>query len=342
MATATIHTKNLSINAAGTTNAAQGDGSSGYAYYGEFLYRVVQTIKARGGTVTYSSTRTSGTGTDANGRSNADNWDGPYRTAYGYSQIAWSMPTVHGVTRHYCAQLGGYGGTNTWRLKMNFTAAYTTSGGGSATQVPAVAGEYVLFGGGTDASPTFVAFQPTSGSFYFQSLYYDTTNLGGIVAAMYPTTGGVAGVTGAFFAIDPFQDGTYESGDDDAVTISLPAKLPVGSDLIEANEYVRYVAQKSLGGVAITSLKGLTKGAIPGGAAASARSGRRPGAQISWNRDASPTTPGGVSTCLIWNGPVTSVPNRAKLYSLKNPSDPPVEKLLLGDVAVDWDGTVPS
>lgn len=339
MAVATIHTKNLSINAAGTTTVPQGDGASPFGYNGEFIYRSIQTIKARGGTVTYSSTRTSGTGTDANGRSNTDTWDGPYRTAYGLSQIAWSMPAVRGVTRHYCAQIGPFGNTSTWRLKMNFTAAYTTSGGGSATQVPAVAGERVLFGGGTDASPTFVAFGPTSGSFYFQSLYYDTANLGGVVCAMYPTTGGTAGCAGAFFAIDPFQDGTYESGDDDAVTISLP-KIPLGYELVEAYDYVRYVAQKGLGGAAITSLKGLSKGPIPGSAAASARSGRRPGAQISWTRDTAPTTPGGVSTCLIWNGPVTSVPNRAKLYSLKTGSF--TEKLLLGEIGMDWDGTVPS
>lgn len=339
---AVIHTKNLSINCAGVTDAAQGDGSLGYAYYGEFLWRTIQVIKARGGTVTYSSSRTSGTLTDANGRSNSDLWDGPYRTAYGYSQIAWSMPAVRGVTRHYCAQIGSYASTNTWKLKVNTTAAYTTAGGGNSVQMPAVAGEHILFGGGTDASPTFVIYQPTSGSFYFQGLYYATVDLGGVVCLMYPTGGGLAGCDGAFFAIDPFQDGTYESGDDDVVNISLPAKIPVAGDFVESSDYVRYLAQKSLGGAAITSLKCLPKGPIPGSAASSARTGRRPCAQVGFSRDASPTTPGGLSSCLQFHGPIASVPNRAKLYSNKTPLATPLEKLVIGQFQVDWDGTVPS
>lgn len=337
----TIHTKNLSIDAAGLTNAAQGDGSNGYVYYGHFLYYLVQVLKALGATVTYSSTRTSGTGISANGRANSDQWDGAYRTAYGRSQIAWSMPTVRGVTRHYIAQLGDYGATNTWRLKMNTSTAYTTSGGGSATQVPAVAGEHLVFGYGTDASPAFDVFQPQGGSYYFHGIYEST--LGGVVCAMYPSVGGTTSALGAFFAIDPLRDGTYESGDDDVVTVSTLGKTPELSDFADATlGRARMIAQKGLGGAAMKPFVANAKGTVPGSAASSTRTGRKLCAQIAWQRDASPACPGGLSSMLQWYGPVGTVPNRLKLYSLKTPAATPVEKLLLGQVLIDWDGSVPS
>ena len=61
--------------------------------------------------------------------------------------------------REFCFQTDGSGGL---RIKYSPRAGFY-SGTPSATQVPAASDEKVLFGGGTDSSPTFTSFFPASG-----------------------------------------------------------------------------------------------------------------------------------------------------------------------------------
>mgnify|MGYP000379080747 CR=1 FL=1 len=61
-----VPTKNVAINCSAVTSAADGDGTSGFIYGdAEYLYRLKTTLVSLGWTVTVSSTRTSGTLTDA-------------------------------------------------------------------------------------------------------------------------------------------------------------------------------------------------------------------------------------------------------------------------------------
>lgn len=111
---------------------------------------------------------------------------------------AWWVMKGHGYIdgtttyrQELCWQTDGTGGV---RLKRSARAGFT-GGSPSASRVPSATDERVVWGGGTDASPTYTALWPASGS-WFQARYDEATD--SIWAFAYPVGGGAAT---AFFAI---------------------------------------------------------------------------------------------------------------------------------------------
>jgi hypothetical protein len=331
-----VLTKNISINTAAVSPVGDGNGVSGFQYgQSAYLYYLKQLLVALGAVVTVSSTRTSGTGTSANAAANSDQWTDVYKAMYGSSYIGIRLPAVRGITRRLCIQVDATGpgsGFNA-RVKIAWGGDYTTSGGGTATQVPAVSGEGIVLGGGTDASPTFAAWGPNTGDYIFQGLGYSDSPMG-FVALMYPPAGSASGGAGWFFAMDPLEDSSYESGCDDVVLIKFAQATPDAASLAaEVACFAR--SQLGLGGVAWSALKMLAVGSIPGSAAAEPRTNKKPTARIRYARDTSPADSFGLSRLFRWFGPASSVPRTGTLLTTK-------DKLIIGPLCLPWDGTEPA
>lgn len=331
-----VVTKNIAINTAAVSPVGDGDGVSGFGYgQSAFLYYLKELLVALGAVVTVSSTRTSGTGTAANAVANSDQWTDVYKPMYGSSYIAVRFPAVRGITRRMCIQVDSVGPGSSFnvRIKVAWSGDYSIAGGGTATQVPTVAGEMVWRGGGTDASPTFQAWGPNSGDYIFQGLGYSDSPIGA-VALMYPTAGSATGGTGWFFALDPLVDSTYPTGCDDAVLISFAQATPDVANLTAENAcFAR--SQLGLGGMAWGGVKMLAVGSIPGSAAAEPRSSEKPIATIIYARDTAPADAFGQSRMFQWFGPTSSVPRTGNLSTTK-------DKLIIGPLCMPWDGTEPS
>lgn len=333
---ALVLTKNIAIDCAAVSPIGDGDGVSGFQYgQSAFLYYLKQLFVALGAVVTVSSTRTSGTGTAANAVANSDQWTDVYKAMYGSSYFAVRFPAVRGITRRMCIQVDSVGPGSSFkvRIKVAWGGDYVIAGGGTATQVPTVAGEVVWKGGGTDASPSFVVLGPNSGDYIFQGLGY-TDSPGGAVAVMYPTAGSAVGGAGFFFALDPLVDGSFVSGCDDAVLISFAQATPDIANLLAENVcFAR--SQLGLGGEAWAALKMLAVGSIPGSAAAEPRTLEKPTARIRYARDTAPADSFGLSRLFRWYGPVGSVPRTLNLLTTK-------DLLVIGQLCTPWDGTEPA
>lgn len=333
---ALILTKDIPIDTAAISPVGDGDGVTGFQYGASaFLYYLKELLVDIGAVVTVTSTRTSGTGTDANNASDTDQWTDVYKQMYGSSYIGIRMPAVRGITRRLCIQVSSVGPASAFnvRMKIAWGGDYNIAGGGTATQVPTVAGEEIVIGGGTDAAPTFAAWGPNTGSYIFQGLGYSDSPAGA-VALMYPPAGSAEGGAGWFFAMDPLVSGTYETGCDDVILISCAQATPTSGDLTgETHCFAR--SQLGLGGEAWEELKMLNVGSIPGGAPARPRDNKKPVATILYARDTSPVDSFGESRMFKWYGPVSSVPRTLNLLSTK-------DLLVIGPLCMPWDGTEPA
>lgn len=330
-----VLTKNIAINTAAVTAPSYGDGATGLLYGdAAYLYYLKEAIKAIGGSVTASSTRTSGVGLDANGASNSDQWTDPQHTCYGLAWIGIKMPTVRGITRRFCIQRGPSSSGYSLRAKMNWSTDYT---GGTATQTPTVAGEAVCIGSGTDGSPIFDGASPASGSYVLQALgYSDSPQC--FLLGMYPVAGSGVGGAGTFFALDALEDGSYKAGCDDAVFIRALSTTPsiaglTSEDPGAAQCFAR--ARLGLSGAAWSAVKMLAVGSIPGSAAAEPRSNEKPIARVKYARDIAPADSFGLSRLFRWFGPAGSVPRTAKRVTTK-------DTLVWGQLGSPWDGTEPA
>jgi len=85
--------------------------------------------------------------------------------------------------RQLCFQFNSAGAV---RIKYSARGGFVT-GSPSLTQVPAAADEALFYGGGTDASPTFTAIFPSSGS-WMQGVFSESTDA--FFALTYPVGGG--------------------------------------------------------------------------------------------------------------------------------------------------------
>jgi hypothetical protein len=331
-----VLTKNISINTAAVSPISDGDGVSGFQYgQSAYLYYLKELLVALGSTVTVSSTRTSGTGTAANAVANSDQWTNVYKPMYGSSYVGITLPAVRGITRRLCIQVDSTGpGSNfNARVKIAWGGDYNIAGGGTATKVPTVSGEQVVLGGGTDASPTFAAWGPNSGSYIFQGLGYNDSPMG-FAALLYPPAGSATGGSGWFFAMDPLEDASYQSGCDDVVLVSYAQATPdAGSLTAESVCYAR--ARLGLSGAAWSAIKMLAVGSIPGSAASEPRTNKKPSARIRYARDTSPADSFGLSRLFRWFGPASSVPRTGTLLTTK-------DKLIIGPLCLPWDGTEPA
>ena len=327
-----VYSKNISISATALTDAAAGNGVTGFLY-GDArpLYEVKKfLVDSLGYTVTVSSTRTSGTGTVANDVSASDLWTDGYKVAYGQAYCGLKF-TYRGVTRRLLLQRSDTTG-NFGRFKINRTADYTTSGGATAVRPQTISGEKVWLGSGTDPSPSFAASLP--GVDLTMQCLGDTTT-GGFVIVGYPPAGSAVGGTGFLLSLDPFADSTYESGADDAALIYTPQTTPTWADLSSESSLVcRAWCKLGLAGadfVGVSMRTALGVGVSP----ASPRTGAKPLGDLWYGRDASPAELLGKSTMFQAYGPVGSVPRTAKASATK-------DRAVWGQLVTLWDGTEPS
>lgn len=329
--------KNVAVNTAAITAPSYGNGATGLLYGdAAYLYWIIQIIKAIGGTVTASSTRTSGTGSQANSASNSDLWDDVQRVCYGLAWIAVRMPTVRGITRRLVFQRGDTSVGQTLRAKMNWSSDYT---GGTATQVPTIAGEAIIIGGGTDASPTFDVMSPNTDAYILQAIGYNDSPQCW-AAAMYPVAGSAVGGAGMFMALDALVDGSFISGCDDAVFLRSLAATPSIAGLTSENPataqcFARVRVGLTVPGPSWEAVKMLAVGSIPGSAAAEPRGNKKPTARCKYQRDGAPGDSFGLSRLFRWFGPAGSVPRTANLVSAK-------DLFVLGQLCWPWDGTEPA
>lgn len=329
-----VPTKNVAINCSAVTSAADGDGTSGFIYGdAEYLYRLKTTLVSLGWTVTVSSTRTSGTLTDANGVSTSDLWTGPEKVAYGECYVGLRAPTIRGITRRLLLQRGTYASGYFLRAKMNWTTDYDTGGSATAVRPRTVSGEGIIFGSASDTSRTYDSVAPNSGNYYVQGLGYTAEN-GGFAFAMYPSTGGVIGSSGCFFALDPLADTSYPSGADDAVFIAHPSTGPtlaaVNTDTT-ASCWMR--VRVGISGTAWQRVAMMAVGPFPLGAGSNPYNSKRLEEEIKYCRITAPTQPKiGASTLFRWAGSDMSCVAAETISSTR-------DRLVQGVLTMPWDGS---
>lgn len=325
--------KNRQIDPTALTPVGYGDGVTGFNYgIAQWIYETKELIKAIGGTVTVSSTRGSGTGTDANTSGASDLWTNEYHAAYGKGYVGVKLPAVRGVTRRFLIQRGDNSNGQTVRIKVNRTADYLDTG--TPTQAPTVAGEKLLLGGGSDASPTFDTVFPGSGSYVFQGVGYSDAPQG-FVAIAYSDVGDIVGGPGFFFAVDPYETDSYPVGADDASILLDPQQTPTIGRLATEGAGAVCRAWADLGGGSEDLLP--ARMVLPDGLGAmpaNPRTSKKPIYDVYYRRDTAPTEYYGKSRLFKAYGPLGALVKTLNNLTTK-------DLLLLGQLVVDWDGTEP-
>lgn len=317
----TVYEKNV------TLDASANDGTFFYGFT-LWLYLLVRWLvdDLGGWVITASSTRGTGAG-DADTVDDSDLWGSDYtKPAHGLAWVA-----LYCATRDLAVVLQVGTSIYDCRIKAAYGGQYTTAGGGTATQVPALAGETVIAGGGTDASPSFASAM-ASGSFVVQSKGDTATRR--FKHLVYPAAGGSAGAAGVFFALVELELG--DAGATDEMFVVSIGTLPTKATLTdEASGVCWALCQKGEAGEEIVRVKCLEVGSIPGGASASPRTAKKPIARIRVQRDASPADLLGRCVDLYWWGPAGSVVRTGNLSGTK-------DQLGLGPVCFGWDGSEPA
>lgn len=120
--------------------------NSKYLNHISYFWNFKELLKQAGWVVTSSGTGTGGI-YNPSGDSLINSTDFGIRSWY----VA-SHPTLDGYQRHLCFQLGNSQTTGTGRIKIAWTTY--SSGSPSANTTPTSSDEQILYGSGTDASPT--------------------------------------------------------------------------------------------------------------------------------------------------------------------------------------------
>ena len=324
--------KNQAINAAAVTDAASGDGATGYQYgSGHYLYLVKTLLVASGvWTMVASSTRTSGLGTVANGVSNSDLWTTAFKVAY---EGAWISLRNTITGRTIVLQRGST--AESLYAKIAWAGSYNIAAGGTATRVPALAGEQVVWGTGPDATYTPAAFFPGAGSFTFQGRADSTTD--GFWSLAYPVAGGTVGASGFLLALDPIVASSGPAGADSAVWHICGPTTPALSNVNDdASSTCWARTQYGTGSVAPARVKQLAVGTFPNNSPPDPRTSDKLRCAIQYQRSTAPADHFGVSSLMQWYGPAGPIPRTMDVgASVK-------AKLIAGIHALDWDGTEPS
>src|SRR5438105_8609285 len=137
------------------------------------------------------------------------------------NNLAWSVirqpagtQAPFSGTRQLCVQRQSSGNTQ-WRVKYSYSAGFS-GGSPGATQTPSATDEQILYGGGTDASPTFTTLFNSDGLY---NLHIAVGNVEpfGFWSVAYPTGGGNPNHV---FMMDPMQAG-FPSQEDDPYVFFL-------------------------------------------------------------------------------------------------------------------------
>ncbi len=94
-----------------------------------------------------------------------------------------------------------------WRVKFSALDGFT-GGTPGATQTPSAADEHVIFGSGTDASPTHTTLFPTDGTYRWHNVGFDVAEDGVYPWYAYSTINGT-GVPRTLIMVDSLISGTY-------------------------------------------------------------------------------------------------------------------------------------
>jgi len=181
----------------------------------ESIFRLKLKLKVAGWTVTRSS---DGTTYNSSGDQITIPGSGTGGMANNYAwfviqQPAGSIPPFSG-TRQLCMQRQASNNTG-WRVKYSFSAGFT-GGSPSSTQTPSASDEQIIWGGGTDASPSFAVLFGTDGTY---NLHTAVGNIDpfGFWSVAYPVGGGNPNYV---FMMDPMQAG-FPSQDTDPYVLFL-------------------------------------------------------------------------------------------------------------------------
>lgn len=229
-----------------------------------------------------------------------------------------------------------------WRAKMSISAGFS-GGSPGATQVPSATDEVVLWGGGTDSSPTFTALFAANGGYRFNAMV-DTATTGGFYSFGFPTGGGTlthswvddpltncASTDGFKFALHMSQVGMAQgqvqtetfAASTAFLASTTPKTSPVGTDF--------------LGYPALALVSSSNSAVIPKASAVNPISGADPAVpMILWRRSAlaNPAYKG-LTTYLRWLGIARTIGDAFTVSTTR-------DRICVGDVSLPWDGSVPT
>jgi hypothetical protein len=261
---------------------------------------------------------------------------------------AWFVVRDPNSTRSVCWQRGT--SNSLWRVKYSRSAGFV-GGSPSATQVPSATDEAIIFGGGTDAAPTFQQ-QWTSG----QDGNYRVNIIAGDATVGYgflmdAFVSGSPSSTHVAIMLDVMAAGSFPVADTDpAVFYTTPVNgvtTALGSDT-----YANVTQAKALMGagafVGIHSITGndpsLSIQCFPAdasgkGVSTNAFSGEDAGIPLGWGRSIAHAGPNGFkgfSGMLRWSGTF-----RSNGDTISNTAPSSRDKMWVNGCLIPWDGSVP-
>lgn len=127
------------------------------------MYQLLALLVAAGWTVPRSS---DGTTYNPSGNQITSGNTGAGGLANTNAWFCIKMPTAGSTPREWCFQRTT--GNTLWRIKYSTASGGFNAGSPSATRVPAASAEAIMWGSGTDVSPTGIAFFSTDNSYWFQ------------------------------------------------------------------------------------------------------------------------------------------------------------------------------
>ena len=247
---------------------------------------------------------------------------------------AWVNLRAPSGTRELCIQRGT---TNTnWRITYSPTAFNT--GSPAATVVPSSANSSIIFGGGTDGSPTFASWLGADTGYKLQT-GADNASPYGFFVVTYPNGGGNPQ---AGLVFDPLTGTPAEDTEPVLFFIGVSGTSAFLSGSITATTTSSTMSRCcgwlafGLGGsfVTIPAATMLIGGStvVPNGLPSNPHNGKDDGITMFFSRYAGMTSPNGykgASSVMKWNGTSRSTPNT---FATKT-------RLVMGDISLPWDGS---
>lgn len=232
-----------------------------------------------------------------------------------------------------------------WRLKYSVTAGFS-GGSPSATRVPSASDEVLIWGAGTDASPTYATLLGTD-SFYRWNVAADDAAPYGFWAGAFPTGGGVP--TGAFVyeplsGLEPTDAGKY------AIYLSGSGQNPffvgqLSNESVAAASNTMWSSTPSTAPLSSDwrACPALVLGMynsvdiVPSGLPTNPLSSKDEVFPIVYARRAalSPAFYKGVGTLMKWCGTTRTTGDTLSVSSSR-------DRIVYRDVSLPWDGSVPS
>lgn len=296
------------------------------------IYSVLQMLVAIGATKTRDSDGTTYSASGTQVTSGGSNTNGLANTS------AWFVMRLPSG-REYCFQRGS---NNTlWRIMYSAQAGFT-GGSPGATRVPTATDQATIFGGGTDASPTYNQFFSTDASYRLYGLA-DTVYgfwFGSVLTASSAASAGMWHdlITPAS-SVDDDPCVTHLSVSGVAFTQSAVATVTAATTGTRTAGWLRYGEASESGHVALSGMPlrdGTGNVVFPDGAGVNPHDNKDQLRLIPYARGSTQTVPygdKGLSKIAAWCGTPRST---LETYSVSSTRD----WLRMGSVALRWNGDV--